>query len=81
MENSFSNSKYNDGTESQSSTDAEWLAPAVFATFLSMLLWALFIAVRLYYGNFKVNKLTFKPLKWAFLCFLAQAIVFGDVTF
>jgi hypothetical protein len=30
-----------------------------------LLLWELFIWLRLYYGNFKVNKLTFHSLKWA----------------
>ena len=39
-----------------------------------LLLWELFIWLRLYYGDFRVNKLTFHSLKWA-LALLFSALI------
>ena len=33
---------------------------------LLFILWAIFLALKLYYGNHPVNKLTFRPLYWVF---------------
>ena len=39
-----------------------------------LLLWELFIWLRLYYGDFRVNKLTFHSLKWALALLLSNLI-------
>lgn len=44
---------------------------AILVTFM---IWGLFLVVKLHYGTDNINKLTFKPLKWAFIFFFAQLI-------
>ena len=39
-----------------------------------ILLWGMFLACKLYYGKYQVNKLTFMPLKWAAVSLSAQTI-------
>jgi len=41
-----------------------------------LLLWELFIWLKLYYGDFRVNKLTFHSLKWALALLLSNLINF-----
>lgn len=47
-----------------------------FAIYTCLLFWALFIVLKFYYGNFKINKLTFKPFFWASLFFIVNIFYF-----
>jgi hypothetical protein len=46
-----------------------------------MPLWELFIVCRLYYGNHRVNKLTFRPLWWTAVKLICQLAYFIGFTF
>ncbi len=41
-----------------------YLYSTLIAINISMLVWSLYIVIKMFYGKYKINKLTFKPLKW-----------------
>lgn len=45
---------------------------ALISMTVSLLLWTLYLKIKMLYGGFKINKLTFTPMHWATFALLSK---------
>ena len=65
-------------TSQDYATEFRYFEGFAISMLLCLLLWELYIYLRLWYGKYQVNKLTFKPMIWALLAILTMLLYFGS---